>query len=389
MGYGRVLIRFAFAALMFLPTPLAAVAAECTIAEMVRSAAAVIEPCTRLLNNARLSKAKRAEVLLIRGRGFHRSKRLPQASEDYEAAAALTPNNEEIWMSWSNLNLRRGDGQGYVEKLSRAAKLKPNNPRVLRSIGQMLWNFGDHRQAMEFFSKALRADPSEPYALLFRSQGHQSYKRFAQAIADANRLVALPRERINRDGYLDEHGDPRDFRVVALIHRGWLFEEVGQNDRAKRDFEAAVADGRTVHALVEAANFLQSQSDDPTKPAALFEEAVSKDPNNASAQFGLGMTMASSRQFEVAFTAFDRAVALRPGFSSALLMRARLHRQFGRTDDAVNDYLAMIETSPQSISDVMPALRHAGYWPSANTPAAVTPQLEDAIRACMLDISCN
>ena len=31
----------------------------------------------------------------------------------------------------------------------------------------------------------------------------------------------------------------------------------------------------------------------------------------------------------------------------------------------------------------------AGYWTSRQTPTELTPELKDAIRACMLDTTCN
>jgi hypothetical protein len=37
----------------------------------------------------------------------------------------------------------------------------------------------------------------------------------------------------------------------------------------------------------------------------------------------------------------------------------------------------------------MPALSAAGYWRSRDIPETITPEFEDAIRACMLDKTCN
>jgi len=37
----------------------------------------------------------------------------------------------------------------------------------------------------------------------------------------------------------------------------------------------------------------------------------------------------------------------------------------------------------------MVALNVAGYWRSSEEPTELTPALEDALRACMLDERCN
>ena len=359
------------------------------MAQQLASPDSVIEPCTKLLHDRSLNKAQRAEAFLIRGRGFHRSKRLADAAADYKAAAALTPDNVEIYIFWANVELRRGDSRAYIEKVERAVRLDASNPRVLRTIGTMYGNFGNRDAAMGFYGKALYADPQEPFARLFRSKNYRNERRFADAIADADALVALPRDIINREGYLDDQGDVRDFRVVALIHRGELFQDTGQDERAAQDFDAAVTEGRSAPALVAKAEFLLSKSNVSPEAMALLQEATSREPDNASAQFSLGLAYTNSKKFELAFAAFNKAIAARPGFANALLMRARMHRQFGRTDDAVADFMAAIEADPWMLSQSMPALRHAGFWTSAQDPNRLTPDVQDAIRACMIDTTCN
>jgi tetratricopeptide (TPR) repeat protein len=360
------------------------------MAQQLVSPDSVIEPCTKLLDERLLKKEQRATAFLVRGRGFHRTKRLADAAADYRAAAALAPDNVVTWIFWSNVELRRQDWRGYVEKVERAAKIDVNNPHVLRTIAVMYQNFGKRDAALGFYGKALHADPREPFALLFRSEFYQRERRYADAIADANALVALPRDVINQDGgYLDNEGDVRDFRVVALIHRGELFQETGQDDRAAQDFDAAVAEGRSAPALAAKAGFLLSKSKVSPEAIALLQEATSTEPDNASAQFSLGLAYINSRKFELAFAAFDKAVAARPGFAMALKMRARMHRQFGRTDDAVADFMAAVEADPWILAQSMPALRHAGFWTSAQDPDSVTPDVQDAIRACMIDTTCN
>ena len=71
--------------------------------------------------------------------------------------------------------------------------------------------------------------------------------------------------------------------------------------------------------------------------------------------------------------------AMRPGFAIALKMRARMHRAFERTDQAVEDFFAAIEADPGIVEQSLPALRYAGYWTSAKSPTDFTPEFKDAI----------
>lgn len=365
-----------------------AAASECSQAQLIADPGAVVAPCGGLIDTPKLDPARRAEALFIRGQAYHRTKRLDQAAQDYAAAVEITPRNENIWVAWSNLEFRRGNAQGYLDKLEQASLLNERSATVLRAIGQMFWVSGENEKALGFYAKALAVDPTEPFALLHRSRIYAAERKFAEAIADADALVALPGDVINRNGYLDRDGNVRDFHVAALIERAELFQQVGQDDRAAKDYEAAVAAGRSAPALMARAKFL-ARSEPSAEAITLLEEATQKEPRNASAQFALGVELTISRRFEPAMNAFDRAIEARPGFAMAYKMRARMHREFGRTEEAVQDFMQAVEADPDIIEQSMPAFRYAGYWTSRQTPTEMTPELKDAIRACMLDTTCN
>jgi hypothetical protein len=72
-----------------------------------------------------------------------------------------------------------------------------------------------------------------------------------------------------------------------------------------------------------------------------------------------------------------------------LLMRARMYREFDKTELAVADMRHAVMINPELLAETMPALMVAGYWRSREIPTEMTPALEDAIRACMLDKTCN
>jgi tetratricopeptide (TPR) repeat protein len=361
------------------------------MAQMEIAADSVIAPCTALLGGEGLTLEQRAAALFVRGRGYHRTKRLKQAADDYDAALRLTPRNEEIVLSRSNIDIRRGDLDRWAQRLRQAFELNPDNPRVLRSVGVLYRHFGHGSEAMAFFARALHVDPAEPFALLFRSSAYLDQRQFAEAIEDATALVAATADPAKRIGYLDEDGMVRNFHVVALINRARILEKAGQRDAAVKDYNAAVAEGHSAGALVARAEFLLATrpEDAQAKAMADLQEAVVAEPTNPPALYTLGLVLTDRRRFEEAFIAFDRAVASRPGYAKALRMRARMHRELGRAEDAFRDFMAAVESNPGILFSSLPALRHAGYWTSTQTPTRLTPALVDAIRACMMDTRCN
>ena len=370
-------------------------AVECTMRQVAIDSASVITPCGELLAAHNLSDSDRAQAHFVRGRGYHRTQRLNEAAEDYRAAFALDPKNEEILVSWSNVDLRLRRMDDYERRVKQAYALNPKNPRVLRTVGALLFNFGEGDKAFEFYSKAIEVDPTEGFALYYRAREYRFKRKFAEAIADASALLAISQAGLNdARSFLDEDGIVRDFRVIALLERAYSYQDSGRLDLAEKDYDAAVDVGRSAPALAARAHFLGfyvQRKDDALRD---LTEAVHKEPRNSKALYALGISLAGFKRFEEAFAAFDAAVTARPDYATGLIMRARMHRQFGRTDAAVRDLKTAVSLDRRELdglrelNGLMNALRHAGYWSEPGLPSGQTRDLDDAMRACMIDPQC-
>ena len=364
-------------------------AAECTMGQVAIDSASVITPCGERLAAHNLSDRDRAQAHFVRGRGYHRTQRLNEAAEDYRAAFALDPKNAEILVSWSNVDVRLRRMDDYKTRVEQAYALNPRNARVLRSVGALLSDRGESDKAFEFYSKAIEVDPTEGFALYFRARQYRFRRQFAEAIADASALLAIPPARLNdAQGFLDEDGIVRDFRVKALLERAYSYEDSGRLDLAEKNYDAAVDAGRSAPALAARAHFLGfyvQRKDDALRD---LTEAVHKEPRNSKVLYALGISLAGFKRFEEAFAAFDAAVTARPDYATGLTMRARMHRQFGRTDAAVRDLKTAVSLDQRELNGLMNALRNAGYWSEPGLPSRQTPDLDDAMRACMIDPQC-
>jgi tetratricopeptide (TPR) repeat protein len=364
-------------------------AVECTMGQVAIDSASVITPCSERLAAHNLSDRDRAQAYFVRGRGYHRTQRLNEAAEDYRAALALDPNNEEILVSWSNVDLRLRRMDDYERRVEQAYALNPQNPRVLRAVGALLSDFGESDKALEFYSKAIEVDPTEGFALYFRAREYRFRRQFAEAIADASALLAIPLARLNEaQGFLDDDGIVRDFRVKALLERAYSYEDSGRLDLAETDYDAAVDAGRSAPALAARAHFLGFYVQRKGDALRDLTEAVHKEPRNSKTLYALGISLAGFNRFEEAFAAFDAAVTARPDYATGLIMRARMHRQFGRTDAAVRDLKTAVSLDQRELNGLMNALRHAGYWSEPGLPSRQTRDLDDAMRACMIDPQC-
>jgi tetratricopeptide (TPR) repeat protein len=370
-------------------------AVECTMGQVAIDSASVITHCSERLAAGNPSDDDRAQAYFVRGRGYHRTQRLHEAAEDYRAAFALDPKNVEILVSWSNVDLRLRRLDSYETRVKQAYALDPKNPRVIRTVGTLFSDRGDINKALEFYSRAIEVDPAEGFALYSRAREYRFKRQFAEAIADANALLAIPPARLNDAmGFLDADGIIRDFHVKALLERAYCHQDSGRLDLAERDYDAAVDTGRSAPALAARAHFLGFYIERKDDALRDLTEAVHKEPGNYHALYALGISLAGFKRFDEAFAAFDAAVTARPDYARGLIMRARMHRQFGRTDAAVRDLKTAVSLDRteldglRELNGLMNALRHAGYWNEPGLPSQQTRDLDDAMRACMIDPQC-
>lgn len=370
-------------------------AVECTMGQVAIDPASVIEPCRDQLAAQNLPDRDRAQAYFVRGRGYHRTQRLHEAGEDYRAAFSLDPKNAEILVSWSNVDLRLRRFDDYKRRVEQAYVLDPKNPRVLRTVGTLFSDHGEINKAIELYSKAIEVDPTEGFALYFRAREYRFKRQFAEAISDANALLAIPQARLNDAmGFLDADGIIRDFHVRALLERAYSHQDSGRLDLAEKDYDAAVDAGRSAPALAARAHFFGFYIERKDDALRDLSEAVHKEPRNYHALYALGISLAGFKRFEEAFAAFDAAVTARPDYVRGLIMRARMHRQFGRTDAAVRDLKTAVSLDRteldglRELNGLMNSLRHAGYWSEPGLPSQPTRELDDAMRACMIDPQC-
>jgi len=362
---------------------------SCSMERMETDPASVIAPCSLLLNEHDLAPEKRAEALFVRGRGYHRTGRPDVAALDYDDALKLNPSNDEIYVSRANVAFRQRRYDVGQALLRVALKINPRNPHALRAMGAVHADFDDYDGAVSFYSKALNEEPAEPYALLFRSRLYARHQQFQDAFKDADALVAIEPDIINRQGYVDRKARMRDFHVVALKHRADLYQATGNYDLGRRDLDAAVNYKAVPEAFIARAEFLWTRGGQDEDALTDLDAATALDPYDSEAHDMRGMVLMRLRRPELALEAFNQALTHDPSDAYALRMRARVHRELDQTDEAVRDFEAAIRINPLIVRETMPALLHAGYWNSREAPRSLTPAFRDAIRACMLDKTCN
>ncbi|CCE07872.1 conserved exported hypothetical protein [Bradyrhizobium sp. STM 3843] len=364
-------------------------ASECSLPEVQVSPESVIDPCSKVIADQTRPAAERGYALFIRGMGYHNTKRFALAGQDYDAAIELTPTNEELLVFRANIAFRAGRHEEGLSYLQKALALNPSNGHALRTVGALNEDMGAVEEASRYYTLALAADPKDAYALLFRSKIYLGQRRFGDALKDANALVAIAPDDINRQGYLDGNGDRLDFHIIALKDRAYIYTLLWQFDQAEQDLNSAVAYRRSAASLAARGKFLTYRPGREKDAFSDLQEAIALGSKSYDTFFSLGLLHARLRQFQDALADFDKTVEIDPMDGDARRMRARMHRELDQFDLAFDDMIHAVALSESVLKQTMPALRTAGYWRSNDPPAALTPEFADAIRACMLDKLCK
>lgn len=80
---------------------------------------------------------------------------------------------------------------------------------------------------------------------------------------------------------------------------------------------------------------------------ALYEEALTIDPNHVHAMRGRARTLLELERFSEALAAFDHAIARQPDFGATYANRGILHDRMGRYQKAVADYEQALALDPE------------------------------------------
>jgi tetratricopeptide (TPR) repeat protein len=347
-----------------------------------------------LLQKSELSNTVRSQALFIRGQGYQLTKRLWLAQQDYDAALKLTPDDDAIYPKRANVAFRLGHGEEALAFLQHALALNPKNAHAIRMVGRVLEWTRRNDDAIKYYSMALDVDPHEADARLFRSQVYQRERRYDLALEDADALVAMPADAINRQGYLDENGIKRDFHIIALSNRAGIYAATGKYDLAERDLDAAVDYKRSAESLVARGAFLTNRPGQQQRALDDLEAATTLDPDNPKALYLTGTVLVDLKRYDAALAALDRALAnpaltTNSDYSYALRSRAITYRALGKTDLAVKDLEDAMVACPCVAEMTLRSLQVAGYLPHDGLPHGLTPAVQDAVRACMLDKDCN
>jgi len=302
-----------------------------------------------------LQGAPGADAHELRGWALERLGDLEAAIAEYDRAIALDPGRASAWERRGVARERAGR-PGAVADLRRAVELGPG-PEPARELAITLFDRGDADGALAAVAELVRRAPADPSAWRLAAGIRARTGRYGLAEEAFTRLLEL---------------EPAD--APALANRGLVRFHQGR-------FADAVADYSRALALRERADTLARRADALRELGQLEEaradcdQALALDPDLAAAWRNRALVRLDAGDPEGALDDADRAVALEPESGTGYVVRAVVGLALGRTDGALADAARAAELAPNR-ADAWIALGKARD--AANDPAGAVAALTRA-----------
>lgn len=225
---------------------------------------------------------------------------------------------------------QKGDTKAALIQLKNAVVKSPEDPEIRLLLAALYNDTGDAVSAEKEYRKATSLGASADKVIPGLALALQSQGEFKKLIEETEAESAK--------------GNP-----ALLVNRGNAFMALGEADKGKAAFEAALAakpgDGS---ALLGLAGHAFSQKDMEGGNRYL-EEAVAKDPKNPDVWMYKGMLAGRTGQQDKALVAYDQVLALKPNHRSANIEKAYLEIGMGKFDAAKADIEAARKLTPGSL----------------------------------------
>lgn len=355
--------------------------------------------------------------------GLSEDERRRQYVEHRDAVARLHPDSAELD---GLLASEETDPRAAIKLLDRALQRCPSSPGVIRARaarddelgdypsmlvdaerlgalrpgwavahwlrGQALQRLDRSDEAEQAYDKAVDRDPADPTNWYARSLVKTSRGRYAEALADVNKVLELapdfPYAYAGRarayaglgqlENALADLGRaialrPNDIEVYH--ERGKLYYDVGRFDAAAADMSRIIqlnpkdarAYGNRAVAYIRLKRFDRAIED--------LQEAVRIDPKDAKGYRNLGHAEASAGRYDDALASYTKAIELEPGVAADLTSRASICLHKAMYTPAIADLSRLID---QGDADEQVRLHRGMAYEFAGAPGLARADYEAA-----------
>lgn len=201
---------------------------------------------------------------------------------------------------------------------------------VLGSVASLREN---QDQAKELYERAIELSPDELDAYQLLSVTYLKQERPEQA----RDLLEQARSRVTK-------GDLTPlFTQLCRAYR--MLRQLTEAERLARQGLAQIGDKAE---LFETLGLILADMERHQEAVAAYEAALARNPNDASTNYNLAVSLLSLRRLDDVLEALDRSLTLQPTFPPTLLLRGRIEMAAGHWEQAERCLRPVFESHPEN-----------------------------------------
>jgi len=358
----------------------------CTDIDLHPDPVAVIEPCTKLIEDGTLKGNQLAAALRHRGDAYFRTKQYRKAYAAYDKALEIQPLYPRALWNRANLNSVHGRIEAKVRDLERALSIDPSHPLTLEAVGSVFSYVGEPKRAIDYYSQALRADPSMLRVMFNRALSYMVVNENSLALADLEHILKFSRDEINRN-FIVPRGNSLDLYGKVLAQRGNVLRKMQRYDLAQQDLDRLVSLYPKNPAVYEHRANLWIVTKRPDKAAAEFTRMIELDPRDTDSYQWRARMYYTMKQFDKALQDVAVAITINPAEGESYWIRAGVYNKMRQRDLALESYEYAFALDASLLPNHLNHLKHRGYY-SGPQLTFVDDQIRNGTIACIVDPHC-
>ncbi len=253
-----------------------------------------------------------------RGNAYRSVGDFDRALADYAKALGLAPKSATVYGNRGLLYAMRRDTEHAAADFQKAIALDPNMPAAYGGLGYISFSKGDIDGAIAGYSKWIDLDPKNAVSRYLRGDLYRTQKKdFERAVADFDQAIVL---------------NPK--YVEAYIERAEIYGATANADRAIADASAAIDLSPTAVVAYDIRATAYLARGDTRQAAADYDRQA--------------QAFEFKGDFDRAFSAFDKAIALDANFAAAYVDRGALYVNRGDADRAIADLDKAVALDPNN-----------------------------------------
>ena len=257
------------------------------------------------------------------------------ADDDSWAGQRIMPKKAGTWIG--HTNGRFLVRQVYVAELTDVVYTVLNEQAgwlLVRHRGMEDWFSKDQavllKDAGPYFDQRIRENSKDAFALAHRGRIWKEEGEFEKALRDLDEAIRLE---ANNSAW--------------FTNRGMVHHELEDYERAIRDFDEALRlDARNVLSYHNRGRAHKAKRD-YDQAISDFGRALQLDPRLSEAYFNRGNAFKAKKNYDGAIGDYTQAIRLDPKWTDAYFNRANAYKAKKAYDQAVNDYREVVRLDPK------------------------------------------